>query len=554
MSAMNPRESFILYSLPLRSTDTPPAWTKWDMAQDMKELIERHGIAGTWLPRYDALRDARYRELCLSLDSRQEVGLWMEITSSHAAAAGVQYRLPEGKDWYEAQYCLTFGYSCAERMRLCDAVMDLFKGIFGRFPRTVSMWMLDTFTANYLAERYGVRAIGLCRNQYGIDGYTLWGGWPNLAYRPSRRYIWRPAARAEEAAGYIVYPVISEDLVADYGNDRHIWSTEVCMIQQRNLPSSLVEDYINPLCESCLRGAPVSLVSCVAENGWAWPRLKPDYDRQLAYFAGLVARGEARSVTTGDYAEWYDGKYPGLSPEQVWYQAPGLQNTVGDLGCVTACTRSYRARMRVRPERGVCDLTDLRAYDPEGVDPYMEEVSRERFGRWIHPFVLDASRYRPEGKMRAPVVDAKEPVMAFGVTAAGATASRGGRVRWVDGRTMTWDDGRMETTWRFGDGEIEVRAGAGAALELRVNPSVLALTVDWGEGIRGLAELPGMRGSGTEVVVRNADPEAGGAGVRISGGGRLDVEWRPEAGLGRLRIAAQGGGALGLTLRPGVRM
>ena len=553
----NTRDAFILYSLPLRSTDTPPAWTKWDMAVDMKELIEKHGIAGTWLPRFDALRDSRYRDLCLAVDSRQEVGLWMEITSSHAAAAGVPYRLQPGEEWYEAQHCLTLGYTQPERVRLCDAAMDLFRQVFGRHPRTVSMWMLDTFSANYLAERYGVRAIGLCRNQYGIDGYTLWGGWPNLPYRPSRRYVWRPASEPEDAAGYVVYPVISEDLVADYGNDRHIWSTEVCMIQQRNLPSSLVEEYVNPLSELCLRGAPVSLVSCVAENGWAWPRLKPDYDRQLAFFADLVRRGEARSVTAEDYAEWYGRTWPGLSPSQAWHQPPGLPNTVTDFGCVMACTRRYRARLRVNPARGVCDLTDLRAYDCAAVDPYWETTARERFGRWVHPFVLDASRFRPEGKVKAPVVDAREPVMALAVEVEGGGALdlESGELDWPSPSEARWRNGRVEAEWRFEEEAIALsararREGERVALVLRINPAVLPLAMDWDDRVTPMEELEPVDGRAENVLLRNLDPEAGRAALRISCAGGLSVRWAPGAPMGRLVLTSPPGRDLALRLEP----
>lgn len=554
-----PQERFILYSLPLRSDDTPPVWANWEMARGMKEIIERRGMPATWLPRFDALKDPKYRDLCLSLAPGQEVGFWMEITSSHAAAADVPYRLKPGQAWYEAQFCLTLGYAAPERLRLCDAAMELFQATFGRFPRTVAMWMLDTLSANYLAERYGVRMIGLCRNQYGIDGYTLWGGWPNLPYRPSRGYIWQPAATPAEAADYLVYPVISEDLVADYGNDRGIWSTEVAIIQQRNLPPQVVEEYINPLSEFCLGGHPMGLVSCVAENGWQWPRLRDPYDRQVAWLADRAARGDARCATVADFGAWYAGRYPGLSPSQVWYQPPGLPNTASEFGAVMACTRRYRARLRVAPSRGILELTDLRAYPPGALDPYNDSVATERFGRWIHPFLLDAARFRPEGRTRVPVLDAQDPVMALAVTPGTPGAAPAGELRQSEPRLVVWSDGRLRAEWRFGEEDIELRAEAAAGgpapcLELRLNPEVLPLALHREGGVAPLAGLAPFESVTDEVLLVNLESEAGGCALRVCGveaGVPLGLSWSPALPLGFLRIRPRSGARLRLRLRPG---
>ncbi len=552
-------DAFILYSLPLRSDDTPPAWANWEMARGMRDLLERYDIAGTWLPRFDAIADPEYRDLCLGLGARQEVGLWMEITRSHAAAAGVPYRLEAGRHWYEAQFCLTLGYAPEERLRLCDVAMDLFHRTFGRHPRTVAMWMLDSTSADYLAARYGVRMVGLCRNQYGVDGYTLWGGWPNLPWRPARRYIWQPAAEVAEAAPYWVWPLISEDLVVDYGNDRGIWSTEVSIIQQRNLPGETVEDYINPLSELCLRGKPVALASYVAENGWRWDRLRPCYERQLAWLAEREATRVARSVTAREYGEWLDRRWPGPSPMQVWYQPPGLPNSAEQFGAIMACTGRYRARARVCPSRGIFDLTDLRAYPAGAEDPYTRSLARERFGRWIHPFLLDAARFRPEGRTKSPIADVKDPVMALSLVGEADSPPCGpGELTWPAERTALWRQGDWEAEWHFGPEEIELRAHGPKRLrlELRVTPQVLPLVLLIRGGEVPLRGLPvGAAGEGEELILVNVDPEARRCALRVVPDlpcERTLWNWTPGEPMGRLRIETKAA-TLALRLTPGVR-
>ena len=62
-----------------------------------------------------------------------------------------------------------------------------FLEVFGFYPKTIGSWVLDTTTVSYAAEKYGVLGSAICRDQMGTDGFTLWGGFPNGVYFPSRK-------------------------------------------------------------------------------------------------------------------------------------------------------------------------------------------------------------------------------------------------------------------------------------------------------------------------------------------------------------------------------
>ena len=65
------------------------------------ELMQEHGLTGTFLLQYDALVMPRYQELMKELVSKGfEVGGWWEITQPHVEAAGMHWRGRYPWDWH----------------------------------------------------------------------------------------------------------------------------------------------------------------------------------------------------------------------------------------------------------------------------------------------------------------------------------------------------------------------------------------------------------------------------------------------------------------------
>lgn len=516
-------EKMFIYNLPLRSSDTPPLWNKPEMALGMKELLEEFKIRGTWLLRYDTMHDPYYLELCSQLNDEQELGIWLEITPSHAAAASVPYS-GNNDNWFWAKHALTMGYHPEERIRLIDVVMEKFHSLFHKFPEVVSMWMVDSFSAQYLMKNYQIKIIGLCRNQYGIDGYTMWGGWPNLPYWADREYIWQPATESA-MRGPLVYPIISEDLVADYGNEKGIWSTEVATLQLQKLPIETIELYHQKLVENCLAGSPVGLASFVAENSWDWQLLKEGYRKQLAHLAELMQTGQAQSVTASQFRCLYEACFPVLSPKQVLEQRSGWGGPFPESVCAQVCTKHYRARFRTDDDQSLL-LTDLRVYDKRLKDPYWSERATERFASWIIPFFLDSSRFGMDGSREEPRVDvsANNP-MGFRVTP--CLGLQKGRLSILEDELL-WETPVLTVKWQFEEEDIVLIAESPAKplLELIYNPQVLPLEATTAG--RQLALSEGQSWCCKEVILVNGHSEAQGAAVRIVSEQELRCCWHPN--------------------------
>lgn len=551
---------FIIFNIPLRSGDTP-GWENREMASGLKKLIEKYHLSATWLPRFDALNDSRYIDLCRSLNSEQEIGVWLEITSSHASAANVPYRIEPSEEWFWAKYALTMGYSPEQRLRLIDTLMAKFRKVFGRYPFTVAMWMIDSFSVAYLCREYGVRSIGLCRNQYGVDGYTLWGGWMNLPYWPCRNYIWQPAASVEDKSCVLVYPLITEDILTNYGNDMGVWSTETSMIQMHGGSPETIEKYIDDLTRMALKAeGPVRLASIVAENGWDWKRLSSHYEHQSAFLAGFCRDGIARTVTSEGYARWYAGVYPDVSPAQVLFQPAGLDNPFPGSSCITACTRTYRARLRDDSDGRGPKLTDLRVYDRHLSDPYNHGISKERFARWIIPFVLDGSIYGRHSRATGTRADSpKHSPLGISIEVSGSGKnSKESLVRESD-RVFVWKNGIAAVCWEFGDETVSVKilpAGISCdkkcKLVLACNPHVHNLLVKAGgrqvpldDFDVGVVHVP-------RIIIGNPEFERIPA-IEIrhgESGAELVCEWRYEGSDSVLTVHPDAGKPFNLLLTP----
>lgn len=80
---------------------------------------------------------------------------------------------------------------------LCDEIMNKFKEKFEYFLGVVGSWLLDSYSMDYLSCKYDIKAFVICREQLSVDAYTLWGGYYNQGYYPSKYNMLSPAQNEE---------------------------------------------------------------------------------------------------------------------------------------------------------------------------------------------------------------------------------------------------------------------------------------------------------------------------------------------------------------------
>ena len=151
-----------------------------------------------------------------------ELGLWYEIVEPLTTACGMKYESERGWkwDWY-IKPGFSMSYSLKEREILIDEAMNKFKEVYGYYPRTVGSWIIDTYTINYLSDRYDIDAICYCRDQINTDAYTLVGGYFNQAYYPSRKNMFTPAQTPEMQGRSPMFRLLGPDPIHNYDYQKY---------------------------------------------------------------------------------------------------------------------------------------------------------------------------------------------------------------------------------------------------------------------------------------------------------------------------------------------
>ena len=149
-------------------------------------------------------------------DASQEIGVWFEVVQPLAEKAGIPWRGRYAWDWH-AHIAFSVGYTPQERERLADVLMEDFRESDSVIiPKSVGSWFMDAHLLGYLSDRYGIVASCNCKDQWGTDGYTLWGGYYNQAYYPSRLNGFMPAQTEDCQIPVPVFRMLGSDPIYQY--------------------------------------------------------------------------------------------------------------------------------------------------------------------------------------------------------------------------------------------------------------------------------------------------------------------------------------------------
>lgn len=197
--------------------------TLYSVTRRQYELAKSEDVPSTFLLQYDALCDERYYELFSNADEKCEIGIWYEIVKPLTDACGMEYKSREGWSWdWHIEPGFSMSYTPAEREKLIDEAMDKFRRVFGYYPKVIGSWLIDTHTVNYLADKYEIDAICICRDEVNTDAYTLVGGYFNGAYFPSRKNMFTPAVSEELTLDVPVFRMLGPDPIHNYDNEKYL--------------------------------------------------------------------------------------------------------------------------------------------------------------------------------------------------------------------------------------------------------------------------------------------------------------------------------------------
>ena len=271
------------------------------------KLLNRYSFPATFLLQYDALINPDYQQLLKGeLGPGSEIGAWWEITQPHVEAAGLVWRGEHS--WVStANIAFTTGYTPAEREKLVDVYMAKFKEIFGRYPESVGSWYIDSHTLAYLYDKYNIVASCNCKDQIGTDGYTLWGGYWNQAYYPSRLNGYMPAQSAEGQIPVPVFRMLGSDPIYQYdtglgGRRQGVISLEP-VYRESGMNREWVEYFLDAIVnQPCLA---FNYAQAGQENSFTWRGMQRGLEMQFPLFDSLAKAGRIRLETLGESGRWF---------------------------------------------------------------------------------------------------------------------------------------------------------------------------------------------------------------------------------------------------------
>lgn len=283
----------------------------FDTVRNQITLIRQYGFPATYALKYDALMDSRYQELLKNCTgAKDEIFAWWEITEELCRKAGVSFRGAWTEEYDErVNSAYSIGYTPEERRKLVDTYMHDFHDVFGFYPKTIGSWVLDTATVSYAAEKYGLLGAAICRDQMGTDGFTLWGGFPNGVYYPSRSNENIPANTPQGQINVPMFRLLGPDPIYNFEQDvrdglHGVYTLEPSWLIGRN--PEWISWFFECLAEEDSLGIEYAHVG--QENNFLWENIKPGLEPQLKKLKQLQ-QNHIHIETMADSASWFRNTY-----------------------------------------------------------------------------------------------------------------------------------------------------------------------------------------------------------------------------------------------------
>lgn len=333
----------------------------YEATRQQIQLLKHAGLSATWALQYDALINPRYQKLFTEqLGPEDEIAAWWEIPQPLAEKAGLKWR---GRHEWDPAANVGFspGYTPEERRRLADVYMADFKGIFGYYPRTVGSWYIDEVTLAYMAKRYGIVASCNCKDQVGTDGYTLWGGYWNQAYYPSRLNAYMPAQTKAGQIDVPIFRMLGSDPIYQYGNSPGMFTLEPVYPAAGGSANWVSWFVTNLIHQPALA---FGYAQAGQENSFGWEAMKTGLTMQVAFLAKLAKAGEIKVETLAQAGEWFRQHYS-LTPPTAVVALDDWKHE--NRKTVWYDSRFYR--LNVLWQNGTFFIRDLHRFDENVVSP-----------------------------------------------------------------------------------------------------------------------------------------------------------------------------------------
>ena len=334
------------------------------------KLVNKYDLPATFLLQYDALINPLYQDLLKSkLNDHSEIGAWWELTQPQIEAVGIKWRGEHS--WVShANIAFSTGYTKEERERLVDVYMAKFKEIFGTYPKSIGSWFIDAHTLGYVYDKYKIVASCNCKDQVGTDGYTLWGGYWNQAYYPSRVNAYMPAQTEEGQIPVPIFRMLGSDPIYQYddglGQERQGVISLEPVYEKVGMDRRWVDYFLESIVDQpCLA---FNYAQAGQENSFTWSNMSKGLEMQIPILDSLRKENKIRVETLGESGAWFKECFK-VTPATA---VTTLTDVRGE-GNKTVWFNSRYYRANLLWEKGTFRFRDIHLFDESYKSAYLEK-------------------------------------------------------------------------------------------------------------------------------------------------------------------------------------
>lgn len=328
-------------------------------------IIQKNDLHATWLVTYDVLDNTKMVEEIQKFDKKQEIGIFLEVTSNFSRSANIEYN--DFGSWHHANSLFLSGYTQSERLTLIDKIFEKYKSIFGIYPKSIGGWWTDGYSLSYIKDKYGVVANLVCADQFSTDGYKIWGQPWQVSYYPSRVHPAVPATNVINKLDVVNIQWASRDPINGY--ESSLYSTQDYLVTENVLDTN----YFKKLLDLYLDTKDLGHITVGLEADLDPVGYSGEFTKQMDIVKDYSNRG-VDVLTMSQFYVRYKEKYPNISPsteiksvdllgskkEAIWYNSP-----------------LYRLHYVKDVEKNIITVSDVRIYDENLIDPYYASPNYE---------------------------------------------------------------------------------------------------------------------------------------------------------------------------------
>lgn len=340
------------------------------------DFFKQQNLPAFFALRYDALIDPNFQKVINQYKTNKlfKFGVMLEITPQLAEDSFVQYE-GEIEHWYQAQQAFLIGYSREDRQAILDTIIKKYQSILKANPEFSTAWQVDTFSLNYLKETYGLKMHQLAREQWGLDSYTLDGGPPHYPYLASKKWFFVPDF--EDKNNLLIVRHTIDDPLYSYGDHTSAFTSQ---------PNDYAIDkkdfgYFEKLLDQTIKQTQQpGYLNLGLENSMS-EIFQKEYQKQILKIKEFSEQNKLEVTSDIDKIKNTFSSQPITIHEG--------KNLITDLPAKVFWITTLKYRLRLRFNKDKTQITDLRIYHPDLVDPYMVNKAQNK-GYLIVPYLINA--------------------------------------------------------------------------------------------------------------------------------------------------------------------